>query len=647
MSVDHDGPALESADQPHANAPQNLSTFRELLVGTPLRRMEDLSSREMSAGDAQANAAEILHSGWVRRGYPPVDLVREIPWEESALRNRSWSFHLHCWDLLDSILLAYTGDEQNDLLKISLRVAKEWIARFSTFHKQSIFAWYDMAVGLRAARLAFLVDAAARTNELSDDDLLILLMSAEQHRAYLADDKNIVFHNNHGFYQAAGQAALAKRLSLLPKMAEGYEQAKARLVVMLDRQFSSDNVHNEHSPDYHRMVLRTFGSLMANGLLDDPELAERYVAQERALAWFVYPNGRIVNFGDSDARDLTRDRKHAERAWQTDEMRWCASHGAVGQPDPSEHALFERSGYFVVRRRHDVSEPSSDSYLAVMASFHSRTHKHADDLSLVWFERGQHILIDAGRYGYLGKTLPGSDLWKAGFWYADPARIYCESTHAHNTIEIDESSYPRRLDKPYGSAIVSAGRNNDVFFWEARALHFETVWHSRTVLFCPRQWLLVFDALHDTSALEHRYTQWWHFANGSRIAPQRSRYWRIDIPGLDKPVDALLLAPEDIETVITNAQTEPRLQGWWSPSEGALEPAPVLGLRPAGSRARATFATLFSLNGRPDEAMISTSTPDDFPDVDWCDDLGRHSLRVKRTHEPERSLVIDYTRDVR
>ena len=43
----------------------------------------------------------------------------------------------------------------------------------------------------------------------------------------------------------------------------------------------------------------------------------------------------------------------------------------------------------------------NSSYLAQTCAFHSRVHKHADDLSLIWWEHGHQILIDPGKYGYL------------------------------------------------------------------------------------------------------------------------------------------------------------------------------------------------------------------------------------------------------
>ena len=161
------------------------------------------------------------------------------------------------------------------------------------------------------------------------------------------------------------------------------------------------------------------------------------------------------------------------------------------------------------------------SYLAQQAAFHSRTHKQADDLSFIWYDRGAVILIDAGSYGFLGRTESGSDLWNKGFWYSDPKRIYVESTRSHNTVEIDGMSFNRRESPPYGSAIERWGETEDgLLFVETHALQFETVGHTRLLVLDPGNWLLVYDWLSDEAGAEHDFRQWFHFAPDLTVETQ-------------------------------------------------------------------------------------------------------------------------------
>lgn len=58
---------------------------------------------------------------------------------------------------------------------------------------------------------------------------------------------------------------------------------------------------------------------------------------------------------------------------------------------------------------------------------------------------GVDIIQEPGRYGYEGRTASDSELRKLGFYYSHPARIYVESPHAHNTLEIDATPDSRAL----------------------------------------------------------------------------------------------------------------------------------------------------------------------------------------------------------
>ena len=83
-----------------------------------------------------------------------------------------------------------------------------------------------MAVGVRAYRIAYLIDVAARSDSVSDEDIAWLLNAADVHRELLANDDTFTGHSNHGFYQATGQLALARRLPDVPGMDQALPRAR-------------------------------------------------------------------------------------------------------------------------------------------------------------------------------------------------------------------------------------------------------------------------------------------------------------------------------------------------------------------------------------------------------------------------------------
>ncbi len=592
-------------------------------------------------------AEEILSKGWHRRGYDEVFLHQPMPWKLQGHDQRSHNFYVHCLDMLDLLLRAYSQSSDEKYLSVSLPVALDWIVQHADPRAEDIspFAWYDMSVGLRAYRLAYLYQAADAAGLLGDSARHALWSALEQHAVYLADDANIAFHNNHGYYQVAGQLAMGRRFANQSAvMAQAQAQGRERLKRMLAQQFATDGVHREHSPDYHRMVYDTLKALIDSGLVEDEETIAFACRIEEALSWFVFPNQRIVNFGDSDDRSLARKPKEIEAKWVTPEMRFWTSGGKVGKPSAETSHAFHEGGYWVVREPGDEPAQLKDySYLALNAAFHSRTHKHADDLSFVWFDRGANILVDGGRYGYLGKAEMGSELWLDGHWYSDPWRVYCESTRAHNTLEFDGLNLPRKGVKPYGSALGRTGQDaSGVHFAEAQCKQFGSIRHVRMLFFMPGKWLVVFDWFHDNNEQPHSVKQWFHIGHELQLLMDQEQYV-VSVPGSTQllRVASLMAGPVPSRPYI--GEEEPVRQGWWSAKERDIVPNYAVNFE-LENASTGLFATLFSFseNLQADTAWSKVNVSGRKGQLRWKDEQGKHELRFERPAEG--ACAVEYQR---
>ena len=406
---------------------------------------------------ARGNPDTIMSTGWTERNHPPFVLVPPINWSRLQTIDRSWNYHLNSWHPLHAVLKRHSQTSQREYLTFALEVAADWVHQHPYSRDQTLdgvedFAWYDMAVGRRIPQLSYIIDAACRDGSININRLDKLWISLLSHFDYLSDDRNIKFHNNHGFYQALGQFFAAIRFFNFERLAVFRLQSIERLMSMIDRHFSSEGVHLEHSPEYHYSVLRAISTLTETGILEEiPSLSKQLGNMRESMAWMIMPSRKIVNFGDSDRIDFSRRRA---LLGGMDLLDHAITGGASGEATPQHLAAFPEAGLAVVKSDWADGEDFPEAaYLAQTGAFHSRVHKQADDLSFVWYDRGADILIDAGRYGYLGRTKKGSELWNQGFWYSDPKRVYVESTRAHNTVEIDGRSFDRKRSKPYGSAL--------------------------------------------------------------------------------------------------------------------------------------------------------------------------------------------------
>jgi len=595
-------------------------------------------------------AENIMKFGWQRRGFPPLDLTKPIPWELKSPDQRSWNFHIHCWDMLDSILAVHSETGDAKYLEFCLPIIVDWIKKHEKLEAvKSPFAWDDMAAGIRALRLSYATDAVTAAGLGDKTTHKRLWHAVEMHREYLSDDAHVSFHNNHGFYQVAGQLAMSRRFNgRLPLMAEAHAQATTRLLTMIDNQFMEDGVHREHSPDYHRMVYETLKTMVSAGLVDNETIIARIDRIEQALSWFVTPSRNLVNFGDSDLRAVGASISSVKHRWHTSEMQFIASGGAIGTKPKQNSMLFAQGGYFVVREpAQDVANSfQRSSYLALMGAFHSRTHKHADDLSFVWSDRGSDLLVDAGRYGYIGKTEQGSPLWLDGYWYSDPKRVYIETTRAHNTLEFDGINYKRKGAKPYGSALGrSIHGEHGLYVIEAEVKQFNSIRHVRTLIFRPGYWLIVFDWFHDNLQKPHRARQWFHLAPQLGLLTEKKGYV-VSVPDSSEPLRTIPLLPGVTPSRPYLAEDEPQMQGWYSPTDNELIPNYAFCYE-IDQAAHGCLATLFSFSSSltADQTWSNANPSGRNARFRWSDEHGRHTLELARPQEG--SLTVNYESPVR
>jgi hypothetical protein len=275
-----------------------------------------------------------------------------------------------------------------------------------------------------------------------------------------------------------------------------------------------------------------------------------------------------------------------------------------------------------------------------MAAFQSRTHKHADDLSFIWSDRGSDLLVDAGRYGYLGKTEQGSELWLAGYWYSDPNRVYCESTRAHNTLEFDGKDYPRKDVKPYGSALRRWVQDaSNIMAVETECKHFGSIRRARVLVFVPGKWLLVFDWFIDNEQQAHNAKQWFHLAPHLHLLMQAGGYF-VSVPGSTEPLRAISLLPEPFASRPYIGEDKPVKQGWWSAKERDIVPNYAFCYE-LSRVSTGVFATLFSFSNTlsPDTSWSKVNLSGRKAQFRWKDETVTHELRLERPETGEMSVA--------
>jgi hypothetical protein len=580
-----------------ALSPAEIADARARIVASPPRPYDPIESSPPPVGATLAARIELLRKSGFHRLGGAIDIT--APDFDSG--SRPFHFLLHAWDPVALFLHAILAGGGEPVLEPTLAYAAAWLARFQgpalsagvaavmeTAQNGDDDTWEGMAVGLRAFRLAGLVEAVARAGNIDDKQFGSLLNALKFHLQVLGQKGSFLDHSNHGIYQALGLLSAANRF---PWFADGErlaDLARARLGRLLARHFDYEGVHLEHSPSYHLNLLGSLIGARNAGLLEGSEIDAVVDKAEAALSWMITPAGRLAPFGDSAPVDMRQGLSGAAR-YRDPALRFLTSGGEIGDLPPPGVRLFRKAGYAFARVYHpqDGEWPDQASYLAQAGAFHSRVHKHADHLTFVWSEGPVDILVEPGRYGYLGRTAVGDALHGGGHWYSDPKRVYVESTRAHNCVEVGEQNHDRTALAPFGAGLRQAERAGPLVLFRSEAMLAEGLRQARLLVLLPGRFLLVIDDLSGQGAAEAR--QWFQLdpawkarRNGAGyLATAGGRALRVsDLTGT-----------ATVEPV-RRGQTEP-LQGWVSPRDGDLTPASSLCLRggPGGG-----FVTLFSLS---------------------------------------------------
>jgi len=561
-----------------------MRSYRQARGRDAIAQLYRVTPERLPADELRAKADAVMEDGFTYSTHPPLPLHPPVDWAGDPYHDRTWRLLLNSWAPLDSVLAAHEATVDSAYLRFAVEVACDWIRQNPLAERANPFAWYDTAVGLRALQLAYLVDAAARDPSIDPEKVGTLLAGAWEHGWQLAQPRNFNSRTNHGLYQAAGLLALGESLPELRDADQWRDVGQERLRRMFAKSFSPEGVHLEHSPGYHFQITQLLIALTQSGLTSDPALLALLRKAEESLAWMIAPDSTIPTIGDSDPTVLRPAHFGLPGTTVDPELAYAVTQGAVGMPPAERSKVLPDAGYAVFRSGWPAQGDrwQDESYLIFTAAFHSRTHKHADDLSFVWYDAGRWLLIDSGRYGY---------------YYDDPGRVYCESTRAHNTVEVDGQDSSRRSPETFGSALTDWGEQSGAYFVRGSILRrWPPLSQSRTLIFRPGKWVVVADEI--DALASHNYEQWFHFAPDLAVTTEGKSASAVLGDGRSLHI-VPMTAPPTTTLEAVRGQTEPTMQGWYSSGHRALEPNWAVGYSAEGTTT--VFATLLCLSAEKPE----------------------------------------------
>lgn len=451
-----------------------------------------------------------------------------IDWSADPFVDPNWRFTLHAWRMMDVYLSEALDEPDTEArrakAKAALDVALSW-CRFENTGGSASAMWTDMATGIRAIRLAFLLgDDFSRYYEMEGQDRDLLTISARKHQEKLLDEKFLA-KSNHGIFQIVGLHRLTLVLGGNDRN-EVLSYCRRSMMKLFYQQFDEEGVHKEHSPDYHDYALQVFERIGALDVIGDDEKISKVLSRARAnVANFCLPDGKFVPFGDSDKGPTPQ---HLEKY-------------------PAEEGLTDlgSSGFQMVRNGH--------SMIALIGSNNSLYHKHADDLSFVLFEQGLPRIIDGGKFGY----------------FENAKRDYVLSDMAHSVVGLKGEPIGPRATRHYGSCLKPAKRSGNFYSFEGEFRKGNRFDWKRRLEYRPGLSLVVDDTFSGDAEEE--------FESRLLLAPDA----QVDLDGpraIVRYSDGFTMIARCLdanELELYRGVTQPFL-GWWSPSYSVLEPTTLL-----------------------------------------------------------------------
>ena len=547
--------------------------------------------REPTSGgrDLAKEARRRASAGLLTHGFR-ISMISPVNWMESVNYSRNIQFKTMSWIILDAPLRA-DSQKIDDYYQPSLSYIIDWIDAFIGTKNKNDFAWYDMAVGQRATKLAYVLRKAIERRE-SKGIIDKLIICAEIHVRELSSIENIAIHSNHGLFQMLGLLTLGSELPFLKSSQAAIKLSRDLIAEMLRKHFCEDGMHSEHSPVYHIYMTNFLSVLLDSDFMKSEDFKELAAKAIEASKFLVQPDGTLLGFGDTHPVPAT------EKA-----IFDIYSEGAV-DCSPAGFKYFDRYGLVV--HTNYVGGKARD-YLAFSSSFHSRQHKHADDGNLQFYYKGEPVLVDTGTYTYN---------------YDAPERIYVESTRAHNCLEIDSSNYSRFNNEAFGSGIVFARKIGGCFVTEATVYRKRllpstlantnvspgdafsvSIKCKRLIVYHPERYLLVIDVVN--SREEHDYTQWFNFGDGLNVEDSADKVKVFDKNNLN--LLSLIPLGDNVDIRHAIGEKSPRLHGWICKDGYTLTERSAVGLSCNGSSK--TLATLIDLNPlEPSKLFFKSST---------------------------------------
>ncbi|CYX00302.1 heparinase II/III-like protein [Streptococcus suis] len=421
-----------------------------------------------------------------------------LDWTADCHGDEEWTFMLNRQEYLWKLVLAYLVEKDSRYMEQVKRFIFSWIEQVTDWHpKRTSSRTLDTAIRCLSWLniLPFLIDWGG----LSENEYKKLLASIQQQLLYLrrhyrAKDRL----SNWGIFQTGAMLLAYTYIGDQVDLEELHHFAHQEIKEQIQTQILEDGTQFEQSFLYHVEVYKLLLELAF--LL--PAYRKKWTPVLKKMADYVLqmtgPDGKSVALGDSDVH-CTSDILQMtaiffeDSTYLVDDSKLdlgvlflVGENGLrvfehlTAQPRSSGGQHFSESGHSVVKE--------GDSYLCFKAGPMGSAHSHSDQNSLCFYNKGQPIIIDSGRFSYRECE----------------ERYLLKSAWAHSTCILDGYS-PEQIKgsweyDTYPQFISHSYKSFEHCHWmqgvyQAKTSQGLPYWHKRQVLMVGGDLLLIVDSV--------------------------------------------------------------------------------------------------------------------------------------------------------
>lgn len=502
---------------------------------------------------------------WVAGESVAVDPDGANVWAAFSHVDRSLLRKLHGHLFVRDLAVLASAHDDEAAVVFAMSAIRSWVNEYGDPSSSAGMAWHDETTAQRLLSLILLWYSATGICGKSSQDVKWLRQLCRRH-ADLLDGDLYSSGTNHGMFQDRAILAFCYAIGSRWRVRDRRlaERAAKRLIDYFRSSVLEDGVHAEHSPAYHQLVaaqierfLRFFREIGRRSAVT--ALESLLMSMGRYAAHTIQPDGTFPLVGDTFDRDLPVSSLFAfDAAYQ-----YAASRGKTGSQPDDLSAVFPAAGYAIARS--SWTQSSAESFLHLAAAYHGSYHKHADDLSVWIYHRGD-LLTEAGPHGYN---------------YSDPYTKYAFSSAAHNSVLIDGVGVDRLAGSVGDVEITSSSDDGETFSVTARSDRLSVGRHVRKLVYDRvHRHIVVHDTVLAATTDDFEMTVVWHVApqlvvqvragGAVHLLRDESRVAKLEVTVGERPVVPEIFVGDD------------DLRGGWRLGGGDPKPTSTLWFRTRG-----------------------------------------------------------------